>query len=125
MGKKVLALALVLAGTIVVSGCTEERTIVGRWQANSSTYYFRQDGILFYRSSSGEKYSGRFYVDKSTDPLVVQARLQAMNGGGGTLNVKFQAQFLTANRMRVDVLDEARGNRVLMLSRTVGEPNAG
>ena len=116
-----IVFALTVISLVVFGGCEEQRTIVGRWKANTSTYYFRDDGILFYRSSEGNKYSGRYYVDESVEPMDVQARLHPMNGEPGTLNVKLQVQFLTADRMRVDLLDGRRGNRVLILTRVTDQ----
>jgi hypothetical protein len=123
-GKK-LAIWLLLFGVIAVSGCNKERSLIGKWQASSSTYYFREDGILFYKAPSGTKYRGQFHVSKSTDAMIVQSRMHGLYGATGTLNVKFQVQFLTADRMRIDVLNDARENRVIMLSRADEMADAG
>jgi hypothetical protein len=117
MTGKRLGIWLLVLALPAFHGCNETRTLIGRWQANSSTYYFREDGVLFYRSPAGNKYTGRFHVNQSTDPMVVQSRLRGLYGAAGSLEVRFKVQFLTADRMRVDVVNENQPDRVLMLSR--------
>jgi hypothetical protein len=125
MTGKRLGIWLLVLALPALSGCNEKHTLIGRWQANSSTYYFRKDGVLFYRSPAGNKYTGRFYVNQSTDPMLVQSRLRGLYGAAGTLEVKFKVQFLTADRMRVDVVNENRSDRVLMLSRVEDAADTG
>ena len=81
MRAKHVVWCLLLVATAVVSGCDEERGLVGRWDMGRSNFYFRGDGAVFYFSSSKMKYQGRYYYDDSNDPAILRADLAVMAVG--------------------------------------------
>ena len=91
---------LILAG-LSLGGCQKSREIQGRWNAGGTTYYFRPDGVLFYKRRSGEKYRGVYTVDRTMDPIVLIARLHGLSGEP-TFTTRIEVQFLGSNRMRFD-----------------------
>ena len=99
---------LVLAAACAICGCSKEQTIIGRWTCGPTSFYFREDGVLFYKSSDGRKFSGPYYVDPGTSPMVIQSRLRALDGSR-TRDLKLQIEFLTADRVRMKAL-EGGGN---------------
>lgn len=92
---------LLLAMAVVISGCTQDHTIVGRWDMGRSNFYFRRDGVVYYLTSSKARYSGRWYFDDSTDPAKLVADMTKINGGGGdSLRMELDVNFLTADRVQ-------------------------
>ncbi len=67
-----------------------------------SNFYFRQDGVVFYLSSSKVRYQGRYSYDGSTEPGTVRADLQEMNGDRRRLTLNLLVTFLTADRVRFE-----------------------
>ena len=116
MRAKHVACCLFLVATIVVSGCEQERDLVGRWGMGSSNFHFRNDGVVFYLASTGVRYQGRYSYDDSTDPGTVRAELQAINGNRSPFSLDFQVTFLGPNTLRFDNLNGGR-NRVMLASR--------
>jgi hypothetical protein len=109
---------LLLAGIALCNGCVRERTITGRWKSGSSNFYFREDGVVYYRASSGSKFRGRYRFDTSAEPNVMEARMREINGGSRSLTLKLDVKFLTADRIRVDSAEgEGRSSRVSIFSR--------
>lgn len=114
-----LACCLLLAVTVVVSGCQENPGLVGMWDMGRSNFHFREDGLLFYRTSRDERYQGRYYYDSSTTPGVVRAQLEPMNGGSGRpISLQLQVKFLTPNYIQFDG-PSREGNRTMLASRVL------
>jgi hypothetical protein len=118
---KHIAHGLLLLAAVSASGCVQKRDLVGRWDMGASNFYFRKDGILFYRTSSGTRYQGRYSYDHSKDPGIVRAELQATNGDREPLSLQLQVTFLSPNRIRFDGAGRGR-NRPMMAARV--EDNA-
>jgi hypothetical protein len=91
---------LLLAATAVVSGCDDERNLVGRWDMGRSNFYFRGDGVVFYFSSSKTRYQGRYYYDDSTEPATVRTDLAEVNGGANPFTLELQVTFLSSDRVQ-------------------------
>jgi hypothetical protein len=102
MRAKRLACFLLLLSMVVVSGCQRKKDLVGRWDMGGSNFYFRQDGVVFYLSSSKVRYQGRYSYDGSTEPGTVRADLQEMNGDRRRLTLNLLVTFLTADRVRFE-----------------------
>jgi hypothetical protein len=93
---------LLLVAMAVVSGCEKKRNLVGRWDMGRSNFYFREDGVVFYLSSSKVRYQGRFDYDDSKDPGIVRAELQAINSDRRHLSLELLVTFLSPDRIRFD-----------------------
>lgn len=102
MRAKRVACCLLLLAMVAVSGCQEEKSLVGRWDMGRSNFYFRKDGVVFYTSSSQTKYQGQYYYDDSTDPATVRAEMQEINGSHRPLTLELMVTFLSADRVRFD-----------------------
>jgi hypothetical protein len=107
---------MLLVATVGASGCMKERDLVGRWETGSSNYYFREDGILFYRSSSGAKYQGRYRYDDSTQPGTVRAELQPSNEGDDPISLELCVTFLSPTSIRLE-LPGGKSNRTVIALR--------
>ena len=113
--KPLLSLTIAIVAVVAIGGCTSKKTIVGRWESNGSiSFYFREDGILFFKPESDIKYSGPYRLSESG---VLEARLSAIDGRSGNIPLKLQIQFLTADSVRADTIRENGASRVLQLSR--------
>jgi hypothetical protein len=117
MRAKQVACCFLLVATVGASGCLKEHDLVGRWEAGRWNFYFREDGVLFYRSASGTKYQGKYHYDDSTEPGIVRAELQAIGGDGDPISLEFRVTFLSRNSIRFDRENGGR-NRSLTLVRT-------
>jgi len=89
-----------LIATVLISGCNDDHTIVGRWDMGRSNFYFRRDGVVFYLTTARTRYSGRWYYDDSTDPGKLVADMTEINGGGNPLRLEMQVKFLSADRVQ-------------------------
>lgn len=122
MQKKRLAQVLMLAAaTMVLGGCRQPKSVVGRWTSGSSTFYFREDGQMFYLAPSGTRYGGAYFIDTSTSPMVVKSRLSEMGGGFGSRDLTWQIEFVTKDRIRVVMGEAGTGSRPQLLSRVTQE----
>ncbi|MCU0980909.1 MAG: hypothetical protein MUF25_17295 [Pirellulaceae bacterium] len=92
---------LLLVATAVVSGCNDERNLVGRWDMGRSNFYFRGDGVVFYLSSSKTRYQGRYYYDDSSDPAILRTDLAEINGNGRPFSLQFQVSYLGADCLQL------------------------
>jgi hypothetical protein len=114
-GKAIFRPMVVALAVISIGGCRSEKDLVGRWESNGSiSFYFREDGILFFKPESDVKYSGPYRLDQSG---VMEARLAAMDGRSGNLTLKLKIQFLTADSVRADTIQRDGTSRVLQLTR--------
>ena len=121
MRAKHLACCLLLVATVLVSGCMNEKDLVGRWDLGSSNFYFRKDGVVFYLSSSKTRYQGRYSYDDSTDPGIVRAQVQPINGDGSPLSLELRVTFLGPDRIRFDSANGKR-NRSTIAGRMEAKP---
>jgi hypothetical protein len=71
---------------------------------------------LFYKSADGQKFSGPYFVDQTSSPIIIQSNLQALNGSK-TLNLRLETEFLTADRMRMKSVAGDLSSRVLTFQR--------
>jgi len=113
MRAKQVACCLLLLAMVVVSGCQEEKGLVGRWDMGSSNFYFRKDGVVFYTAASKTRYQGRYYYDASTDPKTVRAELKEMNGSQRQLTMDLLVTFLSPDRVRFDNRNGGRNPSIL------------
>ena len=100
MRAKQVVWCLLLAATAIVSGCDDERNLVGRWDMGRSNFYFRGDGAVFYFSSSKTRYQGRYYYDDSTEPAILRTDLAEVDGGGNPFTLELQVTFLSSDRLQ-------------------------
>lgn len=116
MRARTILLPLVTAFAIItIGGCRGEETIVGRWESNGTiSFYFRDDGVLFFKPESDVKYSGPYRLSESG---IMEARLAAIDGRSGNFTLKLKMQFLTADSVRADTIREDGASRVLQLTR--------
>jgi len=121
MRGKHIACYLLLMAAVVVSGCEKDRDLVGRWDMGSSNFYFRKDGVVFYLTSSKTRYQGRYSYDDSTDPGIVRAELQAINGDRSPLSLELLVTFLGPDSIRFDSAAGGR-NRATLASRMELKP---
>lgn len=117
MGAKRLACFLLLLSMVIVSGCQRKKDLIGRWDMGNSNFYFRQDGVLFYLTPSRQRYQGRYQYDDSTDPGIVRADLQGMNGDQGRLRLELAVTFLGPDRIRFDGTSKDRSYRTSVATR--------
>lgn len=113
MRAKRVACCLLLAAMVVLSGCQEEKGLVGRWDMGRSNFYFRQDGVVFYTSSSQTRYQGRYYYDDSAEPGKVRVDVQEINGGQRPLSFQLLVTFLSPDRVRFDGLSGGKNSFTL------------
>lgn len=115
-GKPLLYATIMIVAVVALGGCTSKKTIVGRWESNGAiSFYFRSDGILFFKPESDIKYSGPYRLN---DSGVLEARLSAIDGRSGNMSLKLQIEFLTADSVRADTIrEDGSDSRVLQLSR--------
>ena len=116
MRAKHVACYLLLVATVIVSGCVNERELVGRWSMGKSNFYFRKDGVVFYLASTGIKYQGQYSYDNSSDPGIVRADMQAINGDHRPLSLELQVTFLGPDSLRFDSMNGGR-NRATLATR--------
>jgi hypothetical protein len=114
-GKPLLMSMVVTVVGLAVGGCTGKKDIVGRWEANGTiSFYFREDGILFFKPESDVKYRGPYRLSESG---IMEAHLAAIDGRSGNFILKLKMEFLTANSVRADTILEDGDSRVLQLTR--------
>jgi hypothetical protein len=115
--KPLLKWTIAVMVLVAIGGCTGKKTIVGRWESSGTiSFYFREDGILFFKPESDIKYQGPYRLSESG---LMEARLSAIDGRSGNLTLKLQMEFLTANAVRADTISEdGRPSRVLQLIRS-------
>ena len=107
---------LLLAATVLFTGCLQEYNLVGRWDAGSSTFHFRNDGLVFYLSPSMIRYQGQYHYDASTDPGIVRAVLQPIESDVSPLSLELQVTFLGPDRIRFERTGGGR-KRVMLAAR--------
>ncbi len=121
MRAKRVACCLLLLAMVVLSGCQEEKGLVGRWDMGRSNFYFRKDGVVFYTSSSQTRYQGRYYYDDSSEPGKVRVDVQEINGGQRPLSFQLLVTFLSPDRVRFDGLSGGK-NSFTLGSRVAEDP---
>lgn len=104
---------LLLAATVLFTGCLQEYNLVGRWDAGNSSFHFRKDGLLFYLTSSKVRYQGRYTYDDSTDPGLVRAELKSMDDKQSSLSLTLLVSFLGPDRIRLESANPGRKRTVL------------
>ena len=104
---------LLLAATVLFTGCLQEYNLVGRWDAGTSNFHFRKDGLLFYRTSRKIRYQGRYTYDDSTDPGLVRAELKSMDDNQSPLSLTLLVSFLGPDRIRLESGGSGRKQTVL------------
>jgi hypothetical protein len=115
-------LLLLAAATVALGGCSKPNSVVGRWSGGgNSSYVFGEDGIMFHIVPSGARYSGNYYVDSSTSPMLITSRLYPMDGTARARDVTWQAEFLTKDRLRVVFGKPGSKNRPQLLKRVTKE----
>ena len=113
---------LLMTLAAMLAGCAKKKDVVGRWTTSNKgvSYYFRADGMLFYKASNGRKYQGVYSVDKSTSPMTIRSQLRAMDGGMDSMDLEFKASFVTADRLQLES-PTGRGTRKQLLGRVTEE----
>lgn len=111
--KHVACYLLLVAAVAVVSGCEEKRDLIGRWNMGKSNFYFRNDGVIFYLTSSGIRYQGRYSYDDSADPGMVRAELQPINSNRSPLSLELLVTFLGPDSVRFDSTSGGRKRAML------------
>jgi hypothetical protein len=87
-----------------LTGCSGESAgIVGRWTSPTSTYFFRNDGVVFYQAGD-VKYSGPYSLDATTEPAVVTLKVDPINASAQTIWRQFHVEFTTPERMKLQLL---------------------